>query len=104
MRKESFSETTIERYVRLLRELAKRGDLRDPESVKVGLAETHWADGTKEMACGAYALYAKQHGFSFIPPRYRRIEKLQLIPLDSETHDKSGRDDLGERLGYPTVG
>ena len=30
MRKEGYSETTIERYVRLLKELAKRGDLRDP--------------------------------------------------------------------------
>jgi hypothetical protein len=56
MRKEGYSETTIERYVRLLKELAKRGDLRDPESIKVGLTRTGWADGTKEMACGAYAI------------------------------------------------
>jgi hypothetical protein len=84
MRKEGYSETTIERYVRLLKELAKHGDLRDPESIKIALTQTHWADGTKEMACGAYALYAKQHGFSFIPPRYRRVEKLPFIPLDSE--------------------
>jgi hypothetical protein len=56
MRKEGYSETTIERYVRLLKELAKHADLRDPESVKIGPTQTHWADGTKEMACGAYAL------------------------------------------------
>jgi len=84
MRKEGYSETTIERYVRLLRELAKHGDLRDPESIKVGLTRTGWADSTKEMACGAYAIYAKQHGFTFAPPRYRRVEKLPFIPLDSE--------------------
>jgi integrase len=90
MRKEDYSETTIERYVRLLKELAKHGDLRDPESVKVGLTRTGWADGTKEMACGAYALYAKQHGFPFIPPRYRRIEKLPFIPLDSEVEQLIG--------------
>jgi len=60
--------TTIERYVRLLKELTKHGDLRDPESVKVALTRTGWADGTKEMACGAYAMYAKRHGFTFVPP------------------------------------
>jgi hypothetical protein len=43
MRKEGYSETTIERYVRLLKELSKRGDLRDPESIKVGLTRTGWA-------------------------------------------------------------
>jgi len=90
MRKEGYSETTIERYVRLLKELAKRGDLRDPESIKVGLTRTGWADGTKEMACGAYAIYAKQHGFTFVPPRYRRVEKLPFIPLDSEVEQLIG--------------
>jgi integrase len=84
MRKEGYSETTIERYVRLLKELAKRADLRDSESVKVGLTRTGWADGTKEMACGAYGIYAKQHRFTFLPPRYRRVEKLPFIPLESE--------------------
>jgi integrase len=90
MRKEGYSETTIERYVRLLKELAKRGDLRDSESIKVALTETGWADGTKEMACGAYAIYAKQHGFTFAPPRYRRVEKLPFIPLDSEVEQLIG--------------
>ena len=90
MLKEGCSETTIERYVRLLKELWKHGDLRDPESVKIGLIRTGWADGTKEMACGAYALYAKQHGFTFAPPRYRRVEKLPFIPLDSEVEQLIG--------------
>jgi hypothetical protein len=85
MRKEGYSETTIERYVRLLKELAKHGDLRDSESVKSGLTRTGWADGTKEMACGAYAIYAKQRGFTFSPPRYRRAEKLPFILLDSDS-------------------
>lgn len=84
MRKEGYSETTIERYARLLRRLSSFADLSDPESVKVALTRTGWADGTKEMACGAYAIYAKQYGLAFAPPRYRRVEKLPFIPLDSE--------------------
>ena len=90
MRKEGYAETTIERYVRLLKELSKYGDLRDSESVKVALTRTGWAEGTKEMACGAYAIYAKQHGFTFAPPRYRRVEKLPFIPLDSEVEQLIG--------------
>ena len=85
MRKEGYSETTIERYVRLLKELAKHGDLRDSESVKIALTRTGWADGTKEMACGAYAIYAKQHGFTFAPPRYGRVEKFRFHYLNSRT-------------------
>jgi hypothetical protein len=47
MRKEGYSETTIKRYVRLLKELAKHGDLCDPESIKIGLTRTGWAYGTQ---------------------------------------------------------
>ena len=36
------------------------------------------------MVCGAYAIYAKQYGLVFAPPRHRRVEKLPFIPLDSE--------------------
>jgi len=84
MRKEGYAESTIERYVRLLKPLSVHASLEDPESVKVALTRTGWSEATKEMACGAYALYAKQHGFTFVPPRYRRVEKLPFIPLESE--------------------
>jgi len=77
MRKEGYSETTIERYVRLLRELAKYGDLRNPESLKAGLTRTGWADGAKEMACGAYAIYAMQ----FEPKDRLRI--VQTLPTET---------------------
>jgi len=77
MRKEGYSETTIERYVRLLKELAKHGDLRDPESIKIGLTRTGWTDGTKEMACGAYAIHAMQ----FEPKDWLRI--VQTLPTET---------------------
>jgi hypothetical protein len=41
-------------------ELSRHGNLCNSESVKVGLTRGGWADGTKEMACRAYALYARQ--------------------------------------------
>jgi hypothetical protein len=79
MRKEGYSETTIERYVRLLKELAKHGDLQDPESVKVGLTRTGWADGTKEMACGTYAqggetsMIRFRYAFQRVPLMYEKL-------------------------------
>jgi hypothetical protein len=79
MKKEGYAETTIERYVKLLKRLAVWTDLNNPEGVKVALTRTGWADGTKEMACGAYVIYAKQHTFTFVPPRYRRVEKLPFM-------------------------
>jgi integrase len=84
MRKEGYSETTIEQYVRLLKELSKYGDLQDPESIKVALSPMSWTEATKEMACGACGIYARQHRFAFIAPRYRRVEKLPFIPMESE--------------------
>jgi integrase len=90
MKKEGYAESTIERYVRLLKRLAVWADLNDPEGVKVALTRTGWADGTKEMACGAYAIYGKQHGIAFVPPRYQRVEKLPFIPQDSEVEQLIG--------------
>jgi len=84
MKKEGYSETTIERYVRLLKALAKRVDLLNPESVKEALTRTDWSEATKEMACGACAIFSKQHRLAFVPSRYRRVDKLPFIPLGSE--------------------
>jgi hypothetical protein len=85
MRKEGYAESTIERYVRLLRPLSGYADMKDSEAVKVALTQTGWSEATKETACCAYALYAKQHGFAFVPPRNRRVEKLPFIPLNRKS-------------------
>jgi len=100
--KEGYSETTIERYARLLRRLSSYADLTDPESVKVALTRTGWADGTKEMACGAYAIYAKQYGLVFLPPRFRRVERLPFIPLDSEVEQLANSERSRNRLPEST--
>jgi integrase len=84
MKKEGYGESTIERYVRLLKVLAKRADLLNSESVKEALTRTDWSEATKEMACGACSIFAKQHKLAFVPPRYRRVDKLPFIPLESE--------------------
>jgi hypothetical protein len=84
MKKEGYSETIVERYVRLLKVVTKHADLLNPESVKEALTRTDWSEATKEMACGAYAIFAKQHRLAFVPPGYRRVDKLPFVPLESE--------------------
>jgi hypothetical protein len=68
MKKEGYSETTVELYVRLLKVLAEHADLLNPESVKEALTRADWSEATKEMACGAYTVFPKQHRFTFVPP------------------------------------
>jgi integrase len=84
MKKEGYKEATILRYAKIIRTLEKTSDLFDSEAVKSQIAEKEWSEGTKELACDAYALLAKSKGFKFERPRYQRIEKLPFIPLETE--------------------
>jgi len=84
LKKEGYKESTIERRVRILKQLAKNADLKDSEAVKVAIFKMNWSEGTKELACDAYAILSKSLGFQFERPRYERIETLPFIPLETE--------------------
>jgi integrase len=84
LKKEGYRESTILRYAKLVRTLSNHTDIYDAESVKTEIARQTWSEGTKELACDAYALLAKSKGFSFERPRYQRVEKLPFIPLETE--------------------
>ena len=85
MKKQGYAESTIESRVKLLRVLAKRGaDLYDPESVKAVIAKQNWSLGRKENAVIAYSTFLKMMGGSWVPPRYKRVEKLPWVPLETE--------------------
>ncbi len=84
LKKEGYKESTIERRVRILSVLARHSDLADSEAVKLALARIDWSDGTKELACDAYALLAKSRGIEFSRPRYERTETIPFIPLETE--------------------
>ena len=72
MKKEGYKESTIERRSRILRVIVQRADLSDPESVKIAIAGMNWSEGTKELACDSYLLFAKSRRFSFEKNRYER--------------------------------
>src|SRR2546428_11005395 len=83
MKKEGYKPSTIERRAKILKVISRKAGLKDGEAVKKSIAGVEWSEGTKELACDEYALLARSLRISFEKPRYERVEKLTLIPLDS---------------------
>jgi len=85
MKKEGYSEASIETRTKLLTILAKRGaNLLDPESVKETIAKQEWSEGSKLHAVKAYELFAFINNVTWNPPNYKQNQKLPFIPLESE--------------------
>jgi integrase len=84
LKKEGYRESTIIRYVKIIRGLSKRATILDGESVKTVIADSGWTEGTKALACDAYGLFAKMKRFSFEKPIYSRVDSLPFIPLEEE--------------------
>jgi len=85
LKKEGYSEATIESRVRILRRLVKLGaNLSNPESVKEVVARQNWSNGRKELAVEAYSSFLKVLGGTWTPPRYKREESLPWIPTERE--------------------
>jgi hypothetical protein len=62
LKKEGYRESTIIRYVKIIRVLSKRATILDAESEKTVIADSGWIEGTKALACDAYGLFAKKNG------------------------------------------
>jgi len=56
----------------------------DPESVKEAIASRAVTEGTKKKLVEIYDRFCRQHGFTWNRPRYRGVERLPHIPLESE--------------------
>ena len=85
MKKQGYSEATIEGQVKLLRIMVKRGgSLSDPDSIKEVIAKQEWSQGRKENAVDAYTGYLRMHEMTWAPPQYRKISKLPFIPTETE--------------------
>jgi len=84
MQKEGYRRSTIESAVSSLKSIARKADLLSPESVKCYLGTAQLTEGRKEALTVRLARFYKFKGITWTPPRYRRIEKLPFVPLDSE--------------------
>ena len=85
MQKEGYRRSTIEAAaVSSLKSIARKSDLLTPESVKRYLGTAELTEGRKEALTVRLARFYKYKGISWTAPRYRRVEKLPFIPLESE--------------------
>jgi integrase len=85
MKTNNYSEDTIERYVRTLETLVKRGaDLKNPDDVKNVISRQPWSEGTKANTVNAIQLFYKYHEIKAEFPDYKRVEKIPFIPTEAE--------------------
>jgi len=85
LKKQGYKETTIEEsYAKILKNLSGNCNLNDPETVVEYVATKHVSSGRKELIINCYINYCKFKGLSFIPPRYKRTDKLPHIPSETD--------------------
>jgi integrase len=83
-RKKGYRQSTIEASIRALKSIARHADLRDHEQVREYLANAKCSESRKERLVIDLLRFYAFKGVRFEPPRYRRVQKLPFIPLESE--------------------
>jgi len=85
MKKQGYSELTIQTRVKVLNRLAKLGaNLYEPENVKEAIAKQPWKVSTKAQTCAIYGYFAKFKGLSWEPPIYKPNYEIPFIPTEAE--------------------
>jgi len=83
LKKENYAESTIQRYVKEIKLLAKRGaNLLDPESVKEVIARQKWVDNRRAQTYHVYNAFAKMLGKTWGMPRVRVQQKIGFCPTE----------------------
>jgi integrase/ribosomal protein L37AE/L43A len=88
--KQGYSKCTIQGQTKLLKRLAKLGDLFNPESIKEVIAKQEWSTGRKVNAVDTYTNFLQMQNAEWQPPQYRRIRKLPFIPTENEVDQLIG--------------
>jgi integrase len=88
--KQGYSKYTIQGRTKLLKRLAKLGDLLNPESIKEVIAKQEWSTGRKINAVDAYTSFLQMQNARWDPPQYRRIRRLPFIPTENEVDQLIG--------------
>ena len=85
LKKDGFSDITLEVKGERLRHLARHVDLDDPEAVKGFIAEqTGWSNAYKQGVAYAYNSYAEVNGLNWSLPHFRVEDKLPKIPTEEK--------------------
>jgi hypothetical protein len=77
LKKEGLKESTIkENYAKVLKNLEKNCNLRNPDSVLGYLASKEISEGRKELIVDCYSRYCQWAKIPFSKPRYKRQDRL----------------------------
>jgi integrase len=79
LKKEGYTEATIDGYGNKLWVLSRIADLSCPESVRLVIAMKQCSVAYKEALVFAYCHYVRVNGLSWNPPCYRRVRGLPYI-------------------------
>jgi integrase len=82
--KKGYRRSTIEASVRALRSIARQVDLLDSQGTLAYLAKLGVSESRKEKLATDLQRFYEFRGIPFTPPRYRRVQRLPFIPLETE--------------------
>jgi integrase/rubredoxin len=85
LKKEGYSQKTIDVYGKRLLQLARSCDILNSEEVKEFIAKKEtWNGTTKLLTVEVYKAFASFANIPFKAPRYQQQEKIPFIPLEQE--------------------
>jgi len=85
LKKQNSSDSTIKTFTCLLKKRVNNGgNLNDPESIKEVLAKLDVSPNSKTLIVATYSSFLKFHNRSWIPPKYKRQDKIPFIPQEAE--------------------
>jgi integrase len=95
--KQGYRPATTRCAVEALKSLSRRVNLFDTDAVKGFLAKAKVSDGRKERLSNDLARFYRFRDIPFDKPRYRNVEKLLFVPLESEV--KQLISGMGQKTG-----
>jgi len=89
LKKNGYSNATIESYTRQIKALINRGGrIFDPESVKELISkQERWNEATKNTTVALYTTFLKMHGMTWDKPKYKPRAKIPFIPTEKDIDD-----------------
>lgn len=82
MKKNAYEESTIKKTAKLLRHLQRNCKVKDPEEVKLWVANKQCSNARKENLIEAYDKHIKSSGLKWDKPFYQRYDKKRKAPKE----------------------
>ena len=82
MKRNAYADTTIKKVAKLLKHLKKSCNTKQPEEVKLYIANKTCGNGHKQNLIEAYAIFMRSEGLTWKQPFYQRYDKKRRAPKE----------------------